>query len=327
MSTTIPPQRWGVDHFQTFAYAGHVAHSESGAPDRDKMRCRPGSPMRGRQQALIALSIGDKEYPTRLRDGGTLPGHDDWSCVDDIIAAGLLENRGTGLHPEWRLTPRGLPLWSRLCVNYRAIGGWAAVTWEWLTEAEQPPAPPNARAILGDGTFHAYRDCGVSARMDGKARPTEGGAVGDAMREGWDDEDRRQARAASDGPIDESGVTAAQASEYGAQLRRARYKRPTEAGRRWDVAREGWDAEDARIALAEDRDVGATCAPATKRDRVTHNLRALAAGCDAHDFDDLLSVLGANAAGRRIGDEDCEGNLADEDDGAPDAAGEAGGLP
>jgi hypothetical protein len=48
---------------------------------------------------------------TRLRDGTIIPDHDDWDCVEDLLAAGLLTAIPEPDHPErWgliRLTPAG----------------------------------------------------------------------------------------------------------------------------------------------------------------------------------------------------------------------------
>lgn len=34
-------------------------------------------------------------------------GHDDWDCIEDLVAAGLVEWHGTGAQPVFRLTPEG----------------------------------------------------------------------------------------------------------------------------------------------------------------------------------------------------------------------------
>jgi hypothetical protein len=36
-----------------------------------------------------------------------LKSHDDWDCAEDFERAGLLENRGTGMNPVFKLTPLG----------------------------------------------------------------------------------------------------------------------------------------------------------------------------------------------------------------------------
>jgi hypothetical protein len=45
-----------------------------------------------------------KKYPTRLRNDVELSDHDDWDCLDDAEAAGLIESAGTGINPTYKLT-------------------------------------------------------------------------------------------------------------------------------------------------------------------------------------------------------------------------------
>lgn len=87
----IPLERWGKDHWSTFAYA------ETRIVDYDGfLDCRH---MRGH------LPGWDK-YATRLNDGGEtveLFGHNDYDCISDAFDAGLLvpsdESESTR---EWR---------------------------------------------------------------------------------------------------------------------------------------------------------------------------------------------------------------------------------
>jgi len=120
----ISPERWGRDHWQVFTYLGHCFHKSDGVPDRDKMRCKPGNPLIGFRVVRIQ---GDREYPTKLVDGGFLWGHDDYDCADDLIAAGLMTSLGTGANPRYGLTPVGVLAWSYCCDRYRSLGG---LTWE-----------------------------------------------------------------------------------------------------------------------------------------------------------------------------------------------------
>jgi hypothetical protein len=142
LTSPVPPEKWGRDHFQVLGYAGFVAHREECSPDREKMRAKPGNPMSGSYARLFP----DKSYPTRLRGGEELHDHDDWDCFDDLVAAGLFEHHGTGANPVWRITDRGARLWSTLIRSKGDIGGWKAVTWEWLVGAGEGPAQPPVEA-------------------------------------------------------------------------------------------------------------------------------------------------------------------------------------
>ena len=88
----IPPESWGKDHWSTLAYLECRIVDHRGRIEHDHMRCDPdrhpimyGAKRRG-------LMFGsDQKYPTRLRGGVDLADHDDYDCLDDFIAFGLVE--------------------------------------------------------------------------------------------------------------------------------------------------------------------------------------------------------------------------------------------
>lgn len=107
-TTSVPPvpmARFGKDHWSTFAYIETRIVDYRGKLAADSMRCD-----RDRHPGLHSVrhhsaGYGDRKYPTRLKTeqpNPTLPGaaprwglveiadHDDYDCVDDLIAAGLL---------------------------------------------------------------------------------------------------------------------------------------------------------------------------------------------------------------------------------------------
>lgn len=89
----VPIEKWGQDHWDTFGYADHCTVNKRGVLDRQHMRCNP------RLHRELA-NIGNTEYhslidgsshPTRLKgDEVMTTPHDDWSCIEDAVAAGLL---------------------------------------------------------------------------------------------------------------------------------------------------------------------------------------------------------------------------------------------
>lgn len=86
----VPMERWGKDHWSTFLYLETCAVDNSGKIDRLKMRCNPRL---HRELANVHPSIGlmdGSKYPTRLQDG-ELDKHDDWSCLEDMVAEGLIK--------------------------------------------------------------------------------------------------------------------------------------------------------------------------------------------------------------------------------------------
>lgn len=105
----VPLHLWGKDHYSTFAYAECRLVDNKGTIDHRHMR--GGLPGR------------DGGYPTRLAAGVELPNHGDYDCLFDAEEAGLLELRGTGVHPEVKaLTPLGAKVASALR-SHKAAGG------------------------------------------------------------------------------------------------------------------------------------------------------------------------------------------------------------
>lgn len=109
--TTITMDRWGRDHWSTYAYLASIILNHEGVPSRARMRC-DADIHPGLDDPLRAVTFGSnrKKYPTRLRDGEQ-EGHDDWSCVEDMVTTGLVEWNGTGAHPRFAFTDSGWAVW------------------------------------------------------------------------------------------------------------------------------------------------------------------------------------------------------------------------
>lgn len=104
----VPLHLWGKDHYSTFAYAECRLVDNKGTIDYRHLRGLPGQ---------------DAGYPTRLAGGVELPNHSDYDCLFDAEEAGLLELRGTGLHPEIKaLTPLGAKVAAAIRAH-KAAGG------------------------------------------------------------------------------------------------------------------------------------------------------------------------------------------------------------
>lgn len=71
--TTIPMEQFGKDHWSLLIYIESRAVDDERHYDRRHMR-----------------SDG-KRYPTRLRDGRHVEGHDDLDCLADLAAAELIQ--------------------------------------------------------------------------------------------------------------------------------------------------------------------------------------------------------------------------------------------
>jgi hypothetical protein len=118
----IPVEQWGSDHWSTFGYIETRIVDHKGVADRHHMRC---DPTLHPQFAHEGCRMGPCS-PTRLAGGATRDRHDDWSCLDDEEAAGLLENEGTGLHRIYRLTERGRAIADALRAHKASGGKWSA---------------------------------------------------------------------------------------------------------------------------------------------------------------------------------------------------------
>lgn len=87
----ITVDRWGKDHWSLLAYIETREVDHKGILDGDHMRCN----QRLHREMVGRVSVarghdGSEKYPTRTKDGD-VPNHDDWSCLEDIVAAGLAQ--------------------------------------------------------------------------------------------------------------------------------------------------------------------------------------------------------------------------------------------
>jgi hypothetical protein len=104
VAKNVPIEDWGRDHWSTFAYA-ETCIVDQQPLSRDRLRChserRPH--LLGPTVARFGMSATNRwkpEWGTRLKgffNGGKndksrqLSDHDDWDCLEDMEAAGLLE--------------------------------------------------------------------------------------------------------------------------------------------------------------------------------------------------------------------------------------------
>lgn len=136
---TIDPQgdyisidRWGKDHWSTFAYLETRA-VDRGLIDNRQMRCNPRLHRELANTGFGGVIDGSK-YPTRLRDGSEISNHDDWSCLEDMVAAGLIKAQYRANDKKRKasafgfaearveLTPAGLALAAQLRAHLATTG-------------------------------------------------------------------------------------------------------------------------------------------------------------------------------------------------------------
>lgn len=127
MSEPIPVARWGKDHWSTIAYAETCA-VDRGEPDKERMRCDPRVHPAQANTANV-LFHGEDGSPTKLRGWSAdkpltniALKHDDWSCLEDAEAAGLLKLEGTGVYPRVVFTAVGKAVAAALR-QHKSAGG------------------------------------------------------------------------------------------------------------------------------------------------------------------------------------------------------------
>jgi len=110
----VPTEKFGKDHWSTLAYVGCRVVDNNGTLDREHMRCNADRHP-GLANSANRICTWDPEHGTRL--GGyfdakdktklLLSDHDDWDCLDDLEAAGLIRIGGSGINPLVSLTDAG----------------------------------------------------------------------------------------------------------------------------------------------------------------------------------------------------------------------------
>ncbi len=154
MDDYIPMADFGRDHWSTLAYADTIIPDHQGFQVGFDARMRQNrrhyrvmleecpKPRRPRAAQGVVM---DPRYTTVLKDGSTAAtGHDDWSCVQDLVHAGLMGVKRRGLvvplvedmEPgvSLFLTPLGENAMT-LLKRHRADGG-SFATWTALNHTE-----------------------------------------------------------------------------------------------------------------------------------------------------------------------------------------------
>lgn len=156
MDEYIPLSDFGKDHWSTFAYADTIIPDHCGFQVGFDGRMRQGrahfrvmheqwpTPRRTRPTGLHQAMVMDNRYSTKLKDGTVVEGHDDWHCVQDLVAAGLMgvKSKDTIIPLVWDvepgvdlfLTPLGERFIARL-KHHKAMGG-SFGTWTQLDHSE-----------------------------------------------------------------------------------------------------------------------------------------------------------------------------------------------
>jgi len=112
----VPIAFWGKDHFSALAYVETRCVDFKGTVNNQHMRadpklhpglCDARNYAEGYEGDAPPTRRGSKVPATRLKGGIAKENHDDWSCLEDMEAAGLLTWEGTGLYPIFVMTTLG----------------------------------------------------------------------------------------------------------------------------------------------------------------------------------------------------------------------------
>lgn len=121
----IPVEKWGRDHWSLLAYVESVCVDRQ-TLDHRRMRCNQNThPLLYRMPPGL-YPKGPFKYGTRLRgyfedNAKQLADHDDWDCLDDLEAEGLVEIISM-INGIVTMTDKGLKL-SHTLREHKAKGG------------------------------------------------------------------------------------------------------------------------------------------------------------------------------------------------------------
>ena len=148
----VPMENWGKEHWSLVGYLDCRCTDNGGTVNGAHLRHNPakraavvGSDM-GRLSAMCAGVGWKPEYGTKLakffnvpkeeRHFHQLPDHDDIDCLEDLEAAGVIKNIGSGLNPLIRFTKFGHAVANRLRNHKREGGNFAEFAKMWASEGE-----------------------------------------------------------------------------------------------------------------------------------------------------------------------------------------------
>lgn len=143
VTPVTPVAKWGRDHWTTLLYVETRCVDHRGKLDNQHMRTNPRvhRKLLGDAQARFGM-MG--EHPTRLRNGDTIDRHDDWSCLEEMVAHGLVEvvnerdRRPSKVFTGGEVTMRMTPLGWRVAHQIRRdrAEGKPSVVWQPSPELE-----------------------------------------------------------------------------------------------------------------------------------------------------------------------------------------------
>lgn len=124
-----PMTDFGKDHWSLFGYIECRCADDKGTLDPRRMRANEkthllrnvnGFPWKNEWGTRLKGFFGEPGH--KNNEDRRLPRHDDWDCLDDFEAAGLIEWHGTGMNPIIKLTKLGWMV-AQALRQFKASGG------------------------------------------------------------------------------------------------------------------------------------------------------------------------------------------------------------
>lgn len=84
----IPISNWARDHWSVLLYLKSCDLNKGGIVDNRRMRVNPRLHRKFTTSTQMVIPGGPSD--TKLRDGSVAANHDDWSCLEDMVKAGVL---------------------------------------------------------------------------------------------------------------------------------------------------------------------------------------------------------------------------------------------
>lgn len=102
----VPIELWGSDHYDTIAYIETRVVDHGGALRHPNMRTDAGRHPRFYKPLMMPSSASDgSRYPTRLINNQKREHHDDWDCLFDMVAEGLVVLVNNKAPEYWEVEP------------------------------------------------------------------------------------------------------------------------------------------------------------------------------------------------------------------------------
>lgn len=112
----VPMKDWGKDHWSTFAYIETRIVDRDGTVELNRLQANANRHPLYVGTTPFGTILDGSEYGIRLAGGVELPGpdYDEWDCIDDMKAEGLLRDVGFTMTPQFEMTERGVGIASQL---------------------------------------------------------------------------------------------------------------------------------------------------------------------------------------------------------------------